>query len=63
MQDGTGNVVGESGVGMVFELSWWLVWKGGMEGRDGGRMGGGDGCEGFRKGERWLSCLGFWCLD
>jgi len=38
-----GDVVGESGVGMVFELSWWLVWKGGMEGRDGGRMGGGGG--------------------
>ncbi len=32
MQDGTGNVVGESGVGMVFELVRMLVWKGGMEG-------------------------------
>ncbi len=65
MQDGTGNVVGKSGVGIVFELSWWvvgmLVWKGGMEGGGGGF--GGDGCEGFRKGERWLSCLGFWYLD
>lgn len=37
---------------------------GGLEGRDGrADGGGGDGCEGFRKRERWLSCLGFWCLD
>ena len=46
MQDGTGNVVGKSGVGIVFEVSWWvvgmLVWKGGMEGGGGGF--GGDGC-------------------
>jgi len=41
MEDGwdagwNGDVVGKSGVGMVFELSWWVVWKGGMEGRMGG---------------------------